>query len=144
MKIIDQVISRVSPRQVHESYKLPLGWVVVRHGHLDTMSDRRKTHGRWVKIKSDKGTVYRLVRYSGSLPRDGIVIDYLGWMELQGRQDEIQESYPITISSVRWYENLILPFKHIDPGIRLSSYLGGLSVILGIVSIYLGILPFFR
>jgi hypothetical protein len=120
---------------VRELYNLDTGWIVLRHDHLETKTERRETHGRWVKIRSDKGTIYRIIRYSGSLGRDNIVIDYLGWIELQGREDEIQVSYPITISTVRWYETPILPFKHIDPGIRLSSYLGGLSVILGILSL---------
>ncbi len=144
INIASRVFSRVSDRQVRGSYNLDMGWIVLRHDHLETKTERRKTHGRWVKIKSDKGTIYRIIRYSGSLERDNIVIDYLGWIELQGREDEIEVSYPVTISSLEWYEYLNPLFKHIDPGIRLSTYLafglGGLSVTLGIVSIYLGIL----
>ena len=116
-----------------------MGWIVVRHSHLDSKRDRRKTHGHWVAISSGKNRIYRIVRYSVNLPTDKIVLDWAGWIELQGRTDDEAEAIDLTIARATWPELAIIPFKHIDPGYRLSAWLGGISVALGLLSVVLSI-----
>lgn len=139
MKIVSSSFERKSPASFAEKIGLPLGWIVVRHSHLDTKLKRRKTHGKWVAVTSGGGTIFRLIRYSANLPADQVVMDWVGWIDLQGRTDEEQEKLDLTITTATWYQLLVIPFRHIDPGYRLSAWLGAISVVLGALSVVLSI-----
>lgn len=132
---------RRSPVEFGQKAEIPAGWFVVRFSHVEPMEKRRKTHGKWAKISSKHGSIFRVLRYSVNLPADNIVLDWAGWIDLQGRKETDQDHLTLTISNIRWYHFVCIPFKHVDPAYRLSSWiaviLGGLSVILGVLSIVL-------
>jgi hypothetical protein len=135
MRIAKRTFSRVSPVDFFENGGAPMGWIVVRHSHVGTILERRRTHGRWVKVTSAKGKIFRVLRYSVNLPANEIVMDWAGWIDLQGRKDEESDTLALTIVTARWWHFFIIPFRHVDPAYRLSAWLAALSVILGIVSI---------
>jgi hypothetical protein len=139
MRIAQRSFKRTSPASFAEKVGLPMGWIVVRHDHVAEKLKRRKTHGRWVSIKSTKGKVYRVLRYSVNLPADQIVMDWVGWIDLQGRTDQETEEVQLTISTARLWEHIVIPFKHIDPGYRMSAWLGAISVALGALSVILSV-----
>lgn len=139
MQIARASFERVSPAKFAEKVGLPLGWIVVRHSHVDAKIKRRETHGRWVAIKSDKATIFRILRYSVNLGANQVVMDWVGWIDLQGRTDEEADAVELTITEARWYQLLVIPFRHIDPGYRLSAWLGAISVALGALSVVLSI-----
>lgn len=130
---------RVSPASFAEKVGLPQGWIVVRHDHVATKLERRRTHGRWVAVRSAEATVFRILRYSPRLPAGDIVMDWVGWIDLQGRTDDEVEAMDITITLARWDQLPFIPFRHIDPGYRLSAWLGALSLGLGILSVVLSV-----
>lgn len=137
MKIGPLDFRRVSPAKFSERVELPAGWAVLRFSHLPGQETRRATHGRWIALTSGGNTIYRIVRYSITLSARDIVLDWAGWIDLQGRVADAPEVIPISIRSPRFWEYLIIPFKHIDPGYRMSAWLGTISVALGVLSVVL-------
>ncbi|MBJ7437607.1 MAG: hypothetical protein JHD35_01095 [Sphingopyxis sp.] len=121
VKIADTIFKRVPPANFAEKIGIPVGWVVIRHSHVATKLARRKTHGRWVSIKCGNEKIYRILRYSAKLPADQIVIDWAGWIDLQGRTDDESEILQLEIDNASFRELLTIPFKHVDPGFRLSA-----------------------
>lgn len=108
-------------------------------------SSRRLTHGRWFKIKSEEGEIFRILRFSASLegsPNSGkgqIVIDWPGWLDLFGRAENVDGPIDLEFSEARWWQFPRLAVSHPDPTIRLSGLLGLLSVALGILSVILAV-----
>ena len=139
MQIATGRFGRMSPAKFADRVELPMGWIVVRHSHLVSKLERRKTHGHWVAISSGQNRIYRVVRYSVNLPADKIVMDWAGWIELQGRTDDEAEAIQLTVTKATWRQLAIIPFNHIDPGYRLSAWLGAVSVGLGLLSVVLSI-----
>ena len=139
MKIVSNSFERISPANFAEKMGLPLGWIVVRHSHVDTKLRRRATHGKWVAVTSTRRTIFRIIRYSVNLPADQVVMDWVGWIDLQGRTDEEQDKLDLTIATASWYQLLVIPFRHVDPGYRLSAWLGAISVALGVLSVVLSV-----
>jgi hypothetical protein len=139
MQIARTRFTRVSPAKFAEKVGLPMGWIVVRHTHVESKLTRRKTHGRWVVVKSDKATIFRILRYSVNLAADQVVMDWVGWIDLQGRTDEEEDAIMLTISSARWHQLIVIPFRNVDPGYRMSAWLGAISVGLGILSVVLSL-----
>ena len=139
MKIASGTFERVSPANFAEKVGLPIGWIVIRHSHVDTKLKRRATHGKWVAVPSARGKVFRVLRYSVNLSVDQVVMDWVGWIDLQGRTDDELDSLNLAISTAKWYEHLVIPFKHVDPGYRLSAWLGAISVALGLLSVVLSV-----
>lgn len=123
-----------------ESADLPFGWTVVRHDHVQEGKDRKKVTYRWAVIICGKHKVYRVLRFGGHIPRAEIVIDWPGWMDLQGRPEVLEETVRLRIRTPRFWEYLIMPFKHVDPGYRLSAWLGAISIALGLLSVGLAFL----
>lgn len=137
MQIGNKTYSRKSPISFFERGGIPLGWVVVRHSHVDTVRDRRKSYGRWVSITCGKHRIFRVLRYSVNLPANQIVIDWGGWIDLQGRTDKESTSLNLQITTARWWQFFTIPFRHVDPAYRLSAWLGAISILLGILSLFL-------
>lgn len=135
MQIANTKLSRKSPVSFFERGGVPLGWVVVRHTHVGTVRDRRQTYGHWVSITCDKQTIFRVLRYSVNLPANQIVMDWAGWIDLQGRTDEESNELVLTIATARWWQFVTIPFRHVDPAYRLSAWLGALSILLGLLSV---------
>lgn len=136
--------TRVSPSAFAEKVGIPLGWCVISHRWMPEKKDRRHAHGKWFRLSSAEGTVYRVLRFSanlqGSPGAEGqLVIDYPGWLDLLGRTENTNVSVPIKITPVRWWHAGILAVSHPDPSVRLAGWLAVLSFGLGIVSVVLGI-----
>lgn len=129
----------MSPAKFADKIELPMGWIVVRHSHLGSKLERRKTHGHWVAITSGQNRIYRIIRYSVNLEADKIVMDWAGWIDLQGRTDDEADTLDLVITKATWCQLAVIPFKHIDPGYRLSAWLGAISVGLGLLSVILSV-----
>ena len=67
------------------------------------------------------------------------MIDWAGWIDLQGRVADAPDKIEITIRTPRLWEYPMIPFKHIDPGYRMSAWLGTISVALGLLSVILSL-----
>lgn len=137
---------RRPPAVLDETIPLPLGWVVLPFRAMPIKSDRRKYHGKWIKIKSDDATIYRVLRFSanikGKIAGDGamdILLDWAGWLDLCGRvEDEIQE-LTLTISNTNIFERIYAGLTHPEPTIKISMKLAIISVALGLTSILMAI-----
>lgn len=120
-------------KQIGVNADLQKGWIVIRHDHVSVKAERRKLYGKWVAIKSDQRTIYRIIRFSPTVPRNGVVIDWGGWIDLQPDVDDLEKSLHLQISTVNWRQAVAIPFVHVDNAVSISAYLGGLSVFPGIV-----------
>ena len=130
---------RVSPAEFAEKVGIPLGWFVVNHQHLAGKSNRRKAHGRWFKIRSDRATIYRLLRFSPRLTKGSsqtagdVVLDWAGWIELYGFEEDVDPPLALKISKVPWWQLPWVYLRHPDPAVRLSGWLGWAGLGLGIM-----------
>lgn len=134
--------SRISPAAFAEKVGIPLGWVVVHHDHIPGKSDRRKAHGAWFEISSDRGKVYRMLRFSprlkkgiGTNPAD-LVIDWVGWIDLHDRDEDVDGVLTLKLRRVPLWKRPRAYLEHPDPAIRLSGWLGWTSIILGLIALF--------
>lgn len=139
--------SRVSPAKFADTVGIPLGWFVISYRWVESKSERRKSHGRWFKLQTESGTVFRVLRFSanltGSPGKPGeIVLDYPAWLDLHGRAENVDRPIEIAIAPARWWQSARLAVSHPDPSIRLAGWLAILSVGLGFVSV-IWVLPRF-
>ena len=139
MKIADGIFRRISPAKFADRVELPAGWMVLRFDHLSGKQGRRATHGKWAVVSNGPNKIYRIVRYSVNLPRMEIVMDWAGWIDLQGREADAPDKIELSVRTPHLWEFIIIPFKHVDPGYRMSAWLGALSVALGALSIILSL-----
>ena len=136
---------RVSPAKFMEKTALPVGWFVVRFGLMRDKSARRKSHGEWFSIKSDKRTIYRMLRFSVNLKGSSanghpeMVLDWAGWIDLYDREDNVDAPLRLMVRRVPWWHAPWVYLKHPDPAVRLSVYLGWASILLGGLSILLSL-----
>lgn len=136
---------RTSPASFAEKVGIPLGWIVVHYRHIPNKSDRRKAHGEWFELKSDRGTIYRMLRFSPQVHKGGkdrsakIVIDWIGWIDLHNREEAVAGAITLKLRRVSWWKRPWVYLHHPDPAVRLSGWLGWLSVILGAASLALTI-----
>lgn len=134
---------RVSPAAFAEQVGIPMGWMVISHRWMPNKPDRRRAHGKWYRVKSGQGVCYRVLRFSAKLSgapsgiTGDLVIDWPAWLELCGYADDVSGSLQLEFSKARWWQLISLAASHPDPAIRLSSILGIVSVFLGILSILL-------
>ena len=135
--------TRVSPAAFADKVGIPAGWFVMSYRWMPEKLNRRSFHGRWFKIKSTRGEVFRILRFSADLsggPTKGageIVIDWPGWLDLYGRAEDVDGSIELEFTKAKWWQFPRLAVSHPDPTIRLSGLLGLLSVGLGFLSIIL-------
>jgi len=134
---------RVSPAAFPERITIPLGWMVISHRWMPDKSERRRAHGKWYRLKSNYGTSYRVLRFSpklaGAPPNitGDLVLDWPAWLELNGYADNVSGQLQLEITKARLWQLPQLAASHPDPAMRLSSLLGFVSVVLGILSIVL-------
>jgi len=140
---IHGTFKRVSPASFAEKVGIPLGWFVISHRWITDKKIRRLQHGKWFKISTTKGTVFRVLRFSPNLqgtpgqPGE-IVIDYPAWLDLFGRVEDVNGALEIEITAARWWEAPRLATSHPDPSIRLAGWIAVLSFALGVISVVLG------
>ena len=141
---IHATFSRLSPAAFAEKIGVPQGWFVISHRYVQHKKDRRQQHGRWFKLTTSEGVVFRVLRFSPNLAgapgKPGeIVIDYPAWLDLYGRAENVDEPLAITIEQASWWEWPKLAVSHPDPSVRLAGWLAVLSFALGVISLLLGI-----
>ena len=145
MKKIKGDFARTSPAAFAEKIGIPQGWFVISHNWVPTKKARRLSHGKWFKISSSEGSVYRILRFSVKLrgtPKSGtgdIVLDWPGLLKLSGYAEDIPEEITLEITKIKWWEYAFVPFSHPDPTIKLASILAALSVGLGLVSVAISV-----
>jgi hypothetical protein len=135
---------RVSPASFAERNGIPLGWFVISHRWVEPKLERRRYHGKWFKLSSELGSVYRVLRFSARLAGapgklGDIVIDYPAWLDLHGRAENVEGPLELRFEPARWWQVYSLATSHPDPSFRLAGWLATLSVALGIVSVALAI-----
>lgn len=141
MRIAEGNFTRKPPAQFGEKVDLPMGWIVLRHEHLADKLARRKVTYRWATVICGKNKLFRVLRFSVNLPANEIVLDWPGWIDLQGRTTDTLDLIELEIRTPHWWEYLIIPFRHVDPGYRMSAWLGAISVGLGVLSVALTLKP---
>jgi hypothetical protein len=137
--------NRVAPAAFAEKTGIPLGWMVISHRWMPDKSERRRAHGKWFRLKSAHGTSFRVLRFSANLtgaPSGGtgdLVLDWPAWLELNGYADDVSGPLELEISKASIWQLPQLAASHPDPAMRLSSMLGFVSVVLGVLSIVLAV-----
>lgn len=141
------LFQRVSPAKFAESVGIPAGWFVISHRYMPERLSRRFAHGRWYKISSAEGSIYRILRFSPNLVgspgpnNEGqIVLDWPGWLDLHGRAENVDAPLNLTYSEVKWWSYPKMAIVHPDPTVRLAGELGLLSSALGVLSVALAII----
>jgi len=130
-----------SPADFAQKIGIPVGWFVLPHLLVESMTDRRNLHGKWCCIKSDKGTVFRVLRFSPrlkSITNAEIVLDWAAWIELNGKEEDVTQPLSLKIEKARWYQYPKLAISHPEPSYRLASWIAIRSFALGFISVLLG------
>lgn len=134
---------RSSPASFADKVGIPLGWVVVHHSHIKQKADRRIAHGEWFEISSDRGKIYRMLRFSPNITKGDeqnpgtMVIDWIGWIDLHGRDEDVAGAIDLKVRRIPWWKRPWAYLRHPDPAVRLSGWLGWASVILGLIALLL-------
>jgi hypothetical protein len=133
--------TRVSPAKFAEKIGIPQGWFVISHRWMPDKKARRLSHGKWFKIESANGYVFRILRFSVNLEgtpateTGQIVLDWPAWLELWDYAEDVSNELELTISKVSWWQYPRMALAHPDPTHKLAGALGLLSVVLGLLSI---------
>ena len=101
--------------------------MVLRHSHLKPKDLRRATHGKWVAICCEGRTIYRIVRYSVTLSKSQVVMDWAGWIDLQGRIADAPDKIALVVREPHWLDWPTAAWMA-----ALSLALGALSVIISL------------
>ena len=136
------------PIQKYNHVKYPARWLSNIHyfGISPSLinAKTRKITGKWCKIESDSGSIYRVVRFqpqfsggkTGKIAQ--IAIDHDGLIMLLGDKPT-NSILELKIRSVWIHEYLLATLQHPDPTFRLASWLGILSLIISLVSLAISI-----
>lgn len=123
---------------------LPLGWVAIDYRWIKTKHARRKLHGKWVKISSDRKSIYRTLRFRPDLGRNRILVDWIGQIRLHDFDDEVYESQRLVIKPIPFWMVPVAATNHPDPSVKASALLGFLGLVLGLISLFVSFYPIFR
>ncbi|HBQ8682557.1 hypothetical protein [Pseudomonas aeruginosa] len=134
---------RVSPAAFADKIGIPLGWFVISHRWMPEKKQRRESHGKWFKLSTSSGVVYRVLRFSANLrgapgSTGDIVLDWPAWLDLFAREENVDGPIEITITPAKWWEYPRLAISHPDPAVRLAGWISIVSLILGALSVVLG------
>jgi hypothetical protein len=144
---IKLVVNRLAPDKIFGPNALQLGWFSLSYLIFPTKAERRINTGKWFCIESTDGKIYRVLRFSPRLSfcskdkKAQIVLDYDGWLHVLGYNEDTSKSLAVSIRRAEWYELLKCVLTHPEPAYRLAGWLATISVILGILSLVIGILP---
>lgn len=138
------LFTRISPAAFTEKVGIPLGWIVISHHHMPSKSARRAAHGRWYRISCEGYSIYRILRFSPNLHynasgENDFVVDWVGWLDLHGRADDVDEPISLEIVSVPLILTPLMTITHPDPTFRLMGWLALISVALGVLSVILAL-----
>ena len=140
---MDGTFTRISPAEFAEKVGIPAGWFVISHRWMGDKKQRRLSHGKWFKIKSEHTTIYRILRFSPNLeggPKQNtgqMVLDWPGWIDLWGRAEDVDRALDLEFTEAKRWEYPKMAMSHPDPTHRLAGELGLLSVFLGLLSVIL-------
>jgi hypothetical protein len=145
--IINGIFERKHLGTLHEKMPVPTGWFVLPFNLMPKKDDRRYYHGQWFTIKSEHKKIYRVLRFApklhGSLKDDNhkeILLDWVGWIDLCGKDEEVEIPLILRITKSTLWERLICAgLNHPEPTYRISSKLALISVILGLLSVILAV-----
>lgn len=121
------------------------GWFSIPYRCVPNKKDRRFSTGRWFKLTSKDGSIYRVLRFSStSFDEESqecdLVLDYDGWLKLCGYAEKIPERIEtLLIRQCHLWERVFCVIGHPDPAYQLSGWLGIISVILGLLGVALAI-----
>lgn len=146
--IINGTFERKHLGALPEKMPIPTGWFVINNNLIPKKEDRRKYHGKWFTIISDHKKVYRILRFApnlhGSLNDEkhkDILLDWVGWIDLCGRHDDVEIPLQLQIRKSNLWERFICAgLSHPDPAYSLSTKLALISVLLGLLSVIIAIL----
>lgn len=133
---------------LHGKMPVPTGWFVLPFRLMPKIDERRKYHGKWFTIESEQQRIFRVLRFAPNLhgsikdnnPKD-ILLDWVGWIDLCGRDEEVEVPLQLKISkSTLWQKMVCAGLKHPEPTYRFAYGLALVSVGLGLLSILLAIL----
>lgn len=141
---ISKKFQRKSSAEFAQETAVPLGWFVLPSWMVDEKHQRRRLYGKWCRLKTDQGVVYRVIRFSPRLkskdePAD-IVLDWAAWLELNGHDEDVQQPIKITITEADPLQIVRAAVHHPEPGYRIASWLALISVGMGLLSFALGVL----
>jgi hypothetical protein len=121
--------------------QIPPGWFTVSHHWVTPITRRRLGHGRWHKITAPGGySVYRLLRFSTTLPgtptsgSGHIVIDWIGWIDLNGRSPNVTQPLNLTVEEAPWWKWLSCAWSHPDQTFKIVIGLAVISIVLSVIS----------
>lgn len=140
MSKISGTFKRISPTSQKFNAIVPLGWVAVNFRWMPDKSERRREYGKWYTFVSEKGRVHRAIRFAANAKRNKaknsgeIAIDWLGWIALNGYEENVDGPIEITIEKVPFYKVPFIFRTHPDPAYRLAAWVAWVSVALGIIS----------
>ena len=129
--------------------QLPAGWFIVSHHWVTPITQRRLGHGKWHKITAGDHSVYRLLRFGTQLtgtPTTGageIVIDWIGWIDLNGRSPNVAQPLNLTIEEAPWWKWLSCAWSHPDETYRIAIGLAVISIVLSVLSAAASVLSIF-
>jgi hypothetical protein len=159
MKINKQAFVRCFDKSFMESIEAE--WFAVSHRIIDRQFERdgfekqivkdkakvfrRNYRGKWFKISSDKGAIYRLLKFNPNLKlvddKSEMAIDWQGFIELSDFATDLPESLNLELKPANFFETIIANMKHPDAGVRaaykLSLFLGLLSLVISLVQLFI-------
>jgi hypothetical protein len=108
-----------------------------------------------IENANSNASVFRVLRFEPTLkfepgsgetrPAGEIWIDWDGWIDLANRAEDMPRSMSLRIRRAPWWQTARLAEKHPDPAYRLAVrvawILGLISILMGLVSILLTMLP---
>lgn len=97
--------------------------------------DPARAHGRWFRIASGHGAVYRSLQLSNGLPADGIALDWLAHHALEGGHAGAGAqglALRLRIRSARFYEYPLCLLRHPNPATRLGGITAAAVLLLGV------------
>lgn len=127
---------------INEKHPVPNGWFVLPFRLMPDLKDRRRYHGKWFMITSEHAKIYRVLRFAGGLKgvknknaTNDVLLDWVGWIDLCGRDENTEIELELEISPVPVLRQLLAGFNHPEPSYKLSVILAFISAMLGIISI---------
>ncbi len=127
-----------------DAIELRDGWFAISYWLLNEKDRQtRGYYGRWCKISSDKGSVYRCLRTTPMLKKDEspakICMDWDAWCRLT-KGPESKKQISLSIRKAYFFEPMIFG-GHPDPATRMAYQIAFLSLLLAILSLVVTFFP---
>lgn len=126
---------------------IQLGWFAISSVFFEDKLERRESYGRWYKIShtnlihNKTYSVYRILRFAPQLSAGKertaeIEIDYMAWLELNGRAEKVDDVLDLRIEKAKRWHWIVIGLFHPDPSHRLSHSIALLSLGLGMIALF--------